>query len=96
MAELYIIFGLAMVVNISVVYISIGIALLEFKGIELPLIKYLKWKDEVVRKYMIMDVSQDETIENMREKIAGKGLRAVIEEQCGIEKTIELKEVENG
>jgi len=85
MAELYIIFGLAMVVNISVVYISIGIALLEFKGIELPLIKYLKWKDEVTSKYMIMDVSQDETIENMREKIAGKGLKATIEKQCGAE-----------
>ena len=39
MTSLYIIFGMAMVVDAAVAYLGVGIALLEFKGIELPLIK---------------------------------------------------------
>ena len=39
MTSLYIIFGLAMVVDACVAYLAIGLALAEFKGIYLPLFK---------------------------------------------------------
>ena len=39
MTSLIIIAGLSIVVDLTVAYLGVGIALLEFKGIELPLIK---------------------------------------------------------
>jgi hypothetical protein len=50
MTSLYIIFGLAMVVNAGVVYLTLGLALAEFKGIYLPLMKGDKCTKELKQK----------------------------------------------
>jgi hypothetical protein len=47
MTSLYIIFGLAMVVNAGVLYLTLGLALAEFKGIYLP---FIDLGDKDVRK----------------------------------------------
>lgn len=39
MTGLFIIFGLAMIVDAGVAYLAVGLALREFKGIYLPLMK---------------------------------------------------------
>ena len=46
MTGLYIIFGLAMVVDAAVLYLTVGLALKEFKGINIPLIN---WGNKDVR-----------------------------------------------
>ena len=47
MTELYIIFGLAMVIDAVVLYLTLGLALAEFKGIYLP---FIDLGDKDVRK----------------------------------------------
>ena len=42
MRDLYIIFGLSMIIDTFIVYLSLGIILAEHKGIYLPLIKKIR------------------------------------------------------
>ena len=46
MTELYIIFGLAMVVDAAVIYLGLGIVLAEYKNIYLPFIDKIVIKGE--------------------------------------------------
>ena len=46
MTELYIIFGLAMIINVAVIYLSLGIVLAEYKDIYLPFINKIVIKGE--------------------------------------------------